>query len=226
MQKIKDNKYWILLTIILIVIILIREGCNNNEKNRLVQNIISYSDTAKYERLKNGALISTNTSLKLSSEKQIKELAANINETVEQMVKKYKLLSSVTYLTNNYYKAGDTIKTGDSIPCDFKPYKVAKKDSTYEFEGTIAKNYFSIDKLSVPNKLTIISGKKKVGFMRYDDVVSVNNSNPLMITSNITDYRYAPKKKWYQKTWVHMMEGAFFQTGIHLGINYLKNNSL
>ncbi len=226
LQKVKNTSPWI-LSVILVIALLFQSLKSQHDEDKLVHDIISsYSDSVKYERLKNGALIATNTSLKLNSQKQIKEMASNLNDTIKEMLKKFKSVSNVTYVTNTFLARKDTIHYKQDIPCDFKPFKVRRgSDTSYKFVGTIGKDYFSIDSLSIKNKIAIVSGRKKIGFMKWDNGVDINNSNPLMITSNITSYQYVPVKKWYEKTWVHWIEGALIQSGVQWGIKeVVKSN--
>jgi len=176
--------------------------------------IAAYSDIASHYALKGGAQVATNKALALNSQKEMKAFATSINDTVAKMFKKFKSVSAVTYTTNNFFKGGDTILTAGNIPCDFDPYPVRESDSTYTFKGTVAKKYFSVDSIFVPNKITTIFGRKKTGFMKYDYVVDINNSNPLMTTTNIKAYQYDPKKKWHETRWANMLFGAAIQSGL------------
>lgn len=202
----------LIILVVLIALFAIREGCNQKNTNNLIKDIAAYSDSAKFEKLKNGALISTNTTLNLQSQAQIKALAASINDTVAKMLKRFKSVNNVTYVTNTFLSGGDTIKNPVKIPCDFKPFKVGHTDSTYTFRGTVGQDFFIVDTVMVPNKIALVHGRKKVGFMRYDYVCDINNSNPLMVTTNIKSYVYKPEKKWYEKTWFHL--GAGFAFGV------------
>lgn len=225
--KNNTNRNWIIVVAILIVLFGIRECRNQNATDSLVKNITNYSDTVKFEKLKNGALVSTNESLKLQSEEQVRIMASNINDTVKEMLKKFKALNNVTYVTNKFYAGGDTIKIETPIPCDFKPFKVRRgtdTDSSYRFVGTIGKDFFSIDTISFKDHQTLVFGRKKTGFMKSDYVVDINHSNPYMVTTNIKDYKYVPQKKWYERTWVHMVAGAVIETGIRQGVStYIKS---
>ena len=204
----KRDYVYIGILIVMISFFLFRECSNQKQTDQLVRNISLYSDTAKVEKLKNGILIYTNTSLKLQSEEQIRILASSLNDTIKQMVKRFKSVSNVTYVTNKFYASGDTIRYAN-IPCDFKPFKVRRgEDSTYKLVGTISKNYFSVDSLTIKDNIALIFGRKKVGFMKHDYAVDINHSNSMMKTTNIKDYKYIPEKKWYERTWVHMGIGG------------------
>lgn len=218
------TKYWLIIIGIILLFSFFREGCNQRKTDNLISDIANYKDTAKYEKLKNGALISTNVSLKLQSQDQLKALVAAINDTVKQMFDRFKKVNNVTHVTNQFYAGKDTIKYETKIPCSFAPFKVRRgTPSTYKFVGTIGQDYFAVDSLSIEDKTTLIFGRKKVGFMKYDYAVDINHSNPLMISTNIKDYKYEPKKKWFERTWVHWVEGAIAESVVRQGVKVLSN---
>ena len=224
--KNNSNRNWIIFVAILIILFSIRECHNQNLTDNLVKNITNYSDTVKFEKLKNGALVSTNASLQLQTQDQLRTMASNINDTVKQMLKKFKSLTNVTYVTNKFYAGGDTIRLETPIPCDFKPFKVRRgtdTDTSYKFVGTIGKDFFSIDTIGFKDHQTLVFGRKKTGFLKSDYVVDINHSNPYLVTTNIKDYKYTPKKEWYEKTWVHMVAGAIIETGIRQGVQTYIN---
>lgn len=187
--------------IILALILLsgIREGCNNLDKNKLIHEGANYKDSAQHYSLKVGelkVLVATNKSLVLENDKQIKSVLSSMNDTIAKLVRKFKEIKSGTIINNYTTINNDTIKLhGDSIPCDFKPFKVRRDSIHYKFTGTIAKGYFSIDTLKIPNKISLIIGREKVGFLKYEDRAAITNSNPLVHTSNIGNYEVIKRKK-------------------------------
>lgn len=206
---------------LLIIIFFLRERYHDALENKYSMDLISYKDTAKIERLKNGALVFSNNSLKLKTEEQLKLLISQ-DETTRLMVAKFKSLSNVTNITNVFQAGGDSVNNPIEIPCDFKPFQVTVgTDSTYKLLGTISKKTFSVDNLKIIDKETLVFGRKKAGFMKHDYVVDINHTNKLMTTSNIKDYKYVPDKKWYEKTWVHMGAGGAIAVIIIKGITYL-----
>lgn len=218
----KRDFIYISIILLLIIFGIVYENINKSKReDDLISQLSSYSDTVKFYKLNNEALISSNKMVELHSQKQFESLAKSMSDTLYQIMKKFKKVQSIMYATNNFYTAGDTIKS-NVITCDFDPYKVRRSDSTYSFVGTVAKKYFSIDSLYIPNKLSIVTGRKKTGFLKSEITVDVNNSNSRMVTTNIQAYTFSPEKRWYEKTWVHMLAGASIQTLIYSGINYLK----
>ncbi len=215
------TRYWLIVITTIVIISGLRECQNRRDIDKAVISISEYSDTVKAFKIKDGAQVYENNSLKLSSQKQIAELSSKINDTVRQITKKFKSLNNVTFAKGDIVITKDTIKLHDTIPCSFKPFKVTKDNVSYKFTGTIAPNYFSVDSIYIPNNITFVSGRKRVGFMKYDYVVDINNSNALVNTTNIKSYQYVPVKKWYEKTWVHVVAGAALMQGAITGFNLL-----
>ncbi len=215
----KKDKPYLLYTIIgvLVLVLFFQQWKLGMNEDSLINSVAEYKDSVYFYKTKTGTLVSTNRSLVLNAEKQLIAMA-KLSKDVQEIVKKYKDLKSVTYITNTFLAGGDTSKYKTPIPCDFKPFNVRHKDSAYTFKGTVAKDFFSVDSLIVPNKITLVAGRKKEGFMKSAYSMDVINSNPLMKTTNIADYRYIPEKKLYERTWVHWIEGALIQSGIQYGV--------
>lgn len=212
--------YWIVI-IILISTLFFRECTRQSEIDSLVSSIVNYKDTVKIEKLKNGALVYSNQMLVLNSQEQIKALASSMNDTIKLMLKKFKSVTNVTTINNQFFTSGDTAKFAQNIPCDFKPFKVRRgSDSTFKLVSTISKDYFTIDTLSLKDKQSIVFGRKKVGFMKYDYTAEINHSNPMISTYGIKSYQYVPQKQWYEKAWVHILFGAVAETAVRQGVNY------
>ena len=216
------NRDKVMAGLILVIILFFgfRECSHQEEKNELVNNVANYKDTAQYYNLKVNGMeveVAYNKSLVLNNQKQFESVIAK-NDTLLKLVKKFKSVQSGTIINNYTTINGDTIiyKKGDSIPCDFKAFKIRRDSVHYKFVGTIGKNFFSIDTLSIPNKIDLIIGRKKLGFLRRgEERAEIINSNPLVKTTNIGNYVVVSKKKRFGI-------GASAGYGIHLDNNILK----
>jgi hypothetical protein len=47
----------------------------------------------------------------------------------------------------------------------------------------------------IPDKTTLIIGRKKVGFLKYEERAELFHSNPLVRTTNIGNYEVIKRKK-------------------------------
>lgn len=185
--------------IALLGIFSVRECANQNDKDNLVKDLSNYKDSAQYYNLKVNGMeveVAYNKSLVVQTNDQVKAILSSVNDTISKLVKKFKEIKTGTIVNNYTTINNDTIKLKDSIPCNFKPFKVKRDSIHYKFVGTIAKNFFSIDSLIIPNKQTIIVGRKKLGFLKgYEERAEIVNSNPLVKVTNIESYVLNKKKK-------------------------------
>ena len=101
--------------------------------------------------------------------------------------------------------AAASIKTIVEIDTVFIPYD---KTVDFEFSETFKKDtkYYSINgvanqkgvdvlNVSIPNTQTLVIGKKKVGFLKYETTVDVINSNPLIKVDELEAFSFKSKPK-------------------------------
>lgn len=213
----KDLKYILAIAVVLLIAIF-RETCNTRNSNLLLESVQNYSDSAKHYRTEVGVLVAYNQSLILESEEQIKSLFAK-NDTLSQLLKKYKRLQSVTTITQEIHIT-DSFPFEVKIPCDFKPFEIKKESEFYNFRGTISSSDFKLDNLTIFNQQSIVIGERKLGFLRgRERRVEIVNSNPLMQTTNIGNYVISGKKKWYETRGFAFLSGTI--VGVS-GIIYLQ----
>lgn len=199
-QFTKTEKVMAGLILAIIIIFCFRECKHQSNEDNLINNIATYKDSSKYYNLKvNGmsVLVAENKSLVLENNKQVTSILSSMNDTIAKLIKKFKDIKSGTIINNTTNIIGDTVKfkKKDSIPCDFKPFKVMRDSLYYHFTGTIAQKYFTIDTLSIPDKTTLIIGRKKTGFLKYEERAELFHSNPLVKTTNIGNYEVIKRKK-------------------------------
>lgn len=188
--------------IVVVVLFFLREFQNQKLKDDLINDIARYKDSAQYYSIKiNGMAvdIAFNKSLQVKNKEQLEALIKK-NDTLAKIVSKFRTINSTTIIKEVISIKHDTIKIDNQIPCDFKPFKVRKDSTYYNFVGTISPKFFSIDSLAIPNKQSVIIGRRKLGFLKgTEERVEIVNSNPLIKTTNIDNYIISKPKKWYQK---------------------------
>lgn len=135
---------------------------------------------------------------------QIKTLT-NKNDELKKQVKQFKEVETITFIETNTII--DTVMFsvpsvyGDSS-CSFKSQLII--DTTfYSFDFTYSHTDFTINKLSIPNKLSIVVGDKKIkswiGVTKGKEYsIDVKSSNPYVNTVNIQTYKIVEQKKWYE----------------------------
>jgi hypothetical protein len=216
----KFHLYYISLIGIIILLFSIRECNNQKNVNNLINQISNYSDSAKYYKSVNGNLIAYNSILKVQNEKQLKSILENY-QILKDEIKKIKKIQNVTNI-NHQTIIKDTVEIPkDSIPCDFNPFTIYKKNNYFQFKGILSKDNLIIDSLVIPNQMSIILGKRKIGFLKYEEQVNVINSNPHIIVTNLSNIQVEQNKEWWEKGWVKISAGLL----IGYGIATYQNNS-
>lgn len=101
--------------------------------------------------------------------------------------------------------AAASVKTIVEIDTVFIPYE---KIVDFEFSRTFKKDtkYYSINgvanqkgvdvlNVSIPNTQTLVIGKKRVGFLKYETTVDIINSNPLIKVDELEAFSFKSKPK-------------------------------
>ena len=181
-------KYYLIITVLFVIILLMRECQNSRDKVRLIKNVSSYSDSSKHYKNKLGEQVNYNQTLDFESKQQLKAYFAK-NDSLTKALKNFKTIVSVV-TEKEYVYIHDTvgIKYETKIPCVFKPFDVIKDTTYYRFRGTIFQDKFKIDSLLIPNIQTIVVGTKKTGFFKSEQRVEVTNTNPFLKTTNLGAY--------------------------------------
>lgn len=207
MFNFKTHRNYLFLIGIIVVVFFLRECQTQKNTNDLVHRISTYSDIAKHYKMANGNMLAYNKTLKLQNQKQLKALIAT-NEQIKDEIKKIKHLRDVTTIKQQTL-IRDTIKIQpNSIPCDFTPFELRKDNKHYLFKGILSPTDFVIDTLSIPNEINVMIGRKKIGFMKYEEQVNVVNSNPYVTTTNLSNLSVQRDKKWHERGWVKFGAGV------------------
>lgn len=193
-----NTKILYVIISLLAIALLLREGCNQSSKDDLISDVAQYETEAQHYKGLNGAEVARNKSLMLENSDQIESILSGKlkNDTLTELLKKYKDLKSVI-IAENIIEIRDSIGYDTiRIPCDFKPFPVRRDSSHYMFAGTIHPSYFKIDSLKIFDKQSIVFGKRKMGFLKRSEYnVEVIHSNPLVSTSNIGSYAIKEQRK-------------------------------
>lgn len=109
------------------------------------------------------------------------------------------------------------VDTYNNSTCLKLPTRIERSDSFFSLYGYIGIDGLEIDSMSLPNELTITTGRIDGGFLKRDKyVVEVKSNNPYIDIVKMNNTQFAPKKKAH-KTW-----GAGFLLGAILGIIAVK----
>ena len=188
----------IVILVLIVATIFVIKKCDNNysvsdKKLQMVE------DSMFKEEIK-GIVLDAKKSIILENESDLKKIFSK-NDSILKILSSLKNVKSVTIINNNATLLKDSIVfSKDSIPCDFTPFKISKKDTNYYFAGTISKKQLMIDTFNIPNKLTMFVGDKKVNFWgKKETRIYALNSNPLVKNTDIQNLIVVEKKKWYER---------------------------
>lgn len=210
----------ILLGVIVAGVILfgIDECVDSNRSDKLVDSAASYSDTAEFYKMKNGAVVALNQSLVLENKEQMETLLKKY-DTLSRVIKKFSSVQSATIITERTVIQNDTVRFETQIPCNFAPIRVRRDSLHYVFDGRITPNSLIIDSIIIPSRLDIVIGTRKIGLFKRERRVEVIPSNPLVHITNIKNFVIDDRKKWYQKTGTKVAFGALLGGA---GVYYLR----
>jgi hypothetical protein len=208
MLKIWEKYGRLILAAILIVIILFYiDGCNKNRaKDNRIASLLEYEHTVKQYSGKDGTIVNYNKSLEV----RMSDLQA-INDSLIGYLKnlelKIKNVHSTTIITERLRI--DTLEVPVYLTdCKFDTTIVI--DSThYDMDLRLTNRGITFNSLSFPNRSVVtLADKKEKWWKRPTPIVTVTNTNPYMQTEGISSFEFKQNQKWYQKWWIHAIEGA------------------
>ena len=89
------------------------------------------------------------------------------------------------------------------------PLPFEQSDSFFGIKGVVGIDGLEIDSLSIPNELTITTGKIDGGFFKKDKyAVEIVSSNPNVDITKVNNTQFKPKTRFYKKWWFGFGLGA------------------
>ena len=75
----------------------------------------------------------------------------------------------------------------------FAPFSI--KTEFYTIDGVVQDLGVLINSIRIPNEQSVVVGKKKIGFMKYEYRAEVTNSNPLITVTDLASFTFKEPKK-------------------------------
>ena len=177
---------------------------NQQNKNIAFNNIETLNDTLAYYKNKQDLWVAEKQVF-IGNEKELKAIIKTKNKEFQQAIKSFKKPITAAQ-----------IKTETKIDTVFLLYKVEAPPFSISFNET--KKHYSlsglstneglfIHSISIPNTQSIVVGKKKIGFMKYENRIEVINTNPLIRVSTLDGFSFRDKSK-------------NFGLGVFIGVDY------
>lgn len=187
-----------IIIIVLLIIMFFMQKCNTNKETIYIGEIAKYKDTVMTYKDAFGGYVSYNTTLELKNREQL-AIIAEKNKQLFELQKSFKTVESATSIKTELQLVHDTIYFTDTIPCDFQQFYLTDSNKFWSVKAYIAPSFFMIDTLKTFNEMSMVIGTKKASlFKRAEHRIEVKNSNPYVITTNISSYTIKETPKWWQ----------------------------
>lgn len=165
---------------------------------------------SKY-KTKNGELVAT-------QEQKILELTKENMALIKTVSKFKEVQGQVQVHTNTIIQEVkvpypvDVVKYVDTHTKDVYlrlPVTIERCDTFFSLFGAIGVDGLEIDSLSIPNELSITTGKVKGGFLKADKyIVEVTSSNPYVDITKMKNTQFKAKRPVYKRWWFGFGLGA------------------
>ena len=169
-----------------------------------------YEHKVEHFEAKNGDQIAYNSVLETDL-----EVLRLTNDSLLDVIENLELKDTEYITVFDTHTEFDTIPIPVEIPCDNafnEPFE--EGDSTFTIAGNVTNSGITINKLSFPNRTTVVMGEKKMGLFKRESIVTVQNSNPHIKVTGITSYTFPDNRKWYQKGWPKFVIGGVAGAGL------------
>jgi hypothetical protein len=203
-----------LVVLIVLVVLLVWDGCSKNARLSAFKNQIEKFDLGNQKFTEE---INDRNERIVTQEQVImsqKDAIANNLVLIEDLkkIKSQVRIRTIVKIDSVFvpYTDIDTLLVKE--PCDFVTRKFALDTKHYSFHGKTKENGVLLDSVSFTNNMKITIGNKRMGFLRKSQpIVSVVNDNPYMSTLSMSNIVIENDLKWYQK------RGTWFGIGVGLG---------
>ena len=190
----KNINYIIIAALTVFCFYLLRT--NKENKNTATNNIETLTDSISYYQNKQGLWVAEKK-LFQGTEKDLRQIINSKDKAFQKLIKSFKkpvaaaVVKTVTHV--------DTVFVPYENPSKFKlpVFELDFNSETkhYTIHGTSTEKGINILDISIPNTQSIVIGKKKIGWFKYEHRMEVVNSNPLIKTEDVDGFSFRPKPK-------------------------------
>lgn len=202
-----DFKTIVLSGVIVLLVLLLLDTCNGKRvAEKEAEAYSNYKDTVLFYKDRSGKQIAYNKALEINEKALL-----SMNDSLSKALKRLKIKKPNSFTIIKTETSIDSVKVpiADSLPCDSFVYDAIVDSPYYKIDFTLTQSDLTFNSILIPNKQSILVGTKRNGFLRPNEyVVTVENSNPYMSVTGLQNYTVKPKKRWYEKWWLHVAVGA------------------
>ena len=212
----KNIHHIITAALIVLCIYLWRNG--QKVQYTATNNIEALTDSLGRYQTKEGAWVAEKK-LFHGTERDLKQIIKSKDAAFQNLLKSFKkpvaaaVIKTVTIIDTVFIPYENKI----DLPVFELPFsKVAKH---YSINGISTNEGISILDIEIPNTQSIVIGKKKIGWFKYEHRIEVVNSNPLIKTKDLDGFSFRPKPKRFGLG-VFVGYSTDLEVVIGVGINY------
>lgn len=169
-----------------------------NEKVQLA-NVKALNSESKNYKLKNGQLVLSKEVL-VYTNKQLKDLVISKDATLKEITNKFSTVKTITKIVTETKLDIIRLTYKDTIPFKFeRKGELVTKDYHLDYKST--QKGITIDYLSIPDSLTIVTGlKRKWLFGKNVETIDISHSNKFVNNGQVNYYEVKQNKKFYETT--------------------------
>ena len=144
------------------------------------------------------------------------------NRRLTEVLKGFKKVKTANFINTETKIEKVFIPYKDTISCVFdKDFSLSNKH--FSIAGNSSQTSVKINSLLIPNKQTVVVGKKQTGFFRSQYKIEVTNSNPHVRVNKLESYNFKVSKKRFGVGFVvgYGVSDEFrFKPFIGIGVSY------
>ena len=208
----KREFIYIVIIVALSVMFLNQLLKNSDKDSSYSHNLKVLNDSLVYSKNKLGQEVANKLAFKGTNEelKKIIDLKETENSQLQISLLKWKQLASVTKVVTETKLDTVYIPFNEPVPFEFSR-SFQKVDQWYSIFGLVNQEGVSINNISIPNTQTIVSGKKKISFLKTEYRFEITNSNPNIKNLEADVYNFVERNKR-------------FSLGVSFGYNPFSNS--
>ena len=153
--------------------------------------------------------------------KELEQLIELQSEQLQEALKRTKPTTATKIVTETKI---DTVLIPYKVPVEVNfalPFE--RDNNNYSIKGLATQKGINIYNLTIPNEQSVVVGKKKIGFMKWEYRAEVTNSNPLITVTDLASFTFKePKKRFGVGAFAGMAIDGTPTVGVGVSYNFLS----
>ena len=154
--------------------------------------------------------------------KELEELIKTQGEQLKKAVKQFKQPAAAVKIKTVVEVDTVLVPYVNKTELDFHlPFD--RTTEHYSLKGFVSNAGVSFLSVEIPNEQSVIVGKKKTGFLKYEYRAEVTNSNPLIKVTELSSFNFMDKKiRFHLGPYVGIGSNGSVAFGIGVGYSFLS----